>query len=69
MSHYPFRDLAYRDAPTQAHFESRQFFAVNHVPYSLDREIQQFSGLTRSQPRYRVKSLLHSQALGTKTAK
>jgi hypothetical protein len=43
------------DAPTASHFQSWQFFAVDHSQYLVAREIQHFSDLLNSQAR-RIRS-------------
>jgi hypothetical protein len=53
-------DFASTDTPLGAQFESRQFFAVDHVPYCLSRQIQPFTRLAWSQ-RERLNSLDHGQ--------
>jgi len=50
-----------RNAPTASHFQSRQFFAVDHSSYCPGRQIQQFSSLLRSQKWRRVGLLVHRQ--------
>ena len=54
-----FGQFACRNTPLRAHFECRQFFAVDQVMYSVGRQIQQFSGLAWSQEWQRTSLLLH----------